>query len=71
MLLEKLLRIACGHRLKQLKSGHDVSYYCHRSLLLYVRRQRMLHGPARFERRQNRIEIDRSAAENLVAKRVR
>ena len=32
MLLEKLLRVRDRARLKQIESGHDVSYYCHRFL---------------------------------------
>jgi hypothetical protein len=30
--LQKLLRVRGRGRLKQLKGGHDVSYYCHRFL---------------------------------------
>src|ERR1035437_1694129 len=36
-----------------------------------MRHQRMLHRSARFERRQNRVGVHRSALENLVPQRIR
>ena len=78
VLFEKLLRVRDGSRLKQFESGHYVSYHCHNSPSnpikyrpLNVGHQRMLHRPARFERGQNRVGVDRSALKNLVAQRVR
>src|SRR6185437_13924491 len=75
VLLEKLLRVRNRTRLIQLERRHDVSYYSHDSLRfkspLDECRQGVLHGPPGFERGQNRVQVDRRAAIDLIAQRIR
>src|SRR4029077_3276774 len=78
VLLEKLLRISHGTRLIELESGHYVSDDSHNFPHLSIKHgpsnmghQWMLHGPARFERRQNRVGVHRRTLEDFVPQRIR
>ncbi len=75
--LQQRQRVVNRRRLEELERRHHVANDSHNSVLLAqsyrlipmldVRRQRLVHRLARFERRQNHVRRHRRAPEDLVA----